>query len=957
QFDFSDGYFIMTLDDSINVVVPSGGESLARGSQFDILWDDNISENVIVELYQNDVYHSDITLSTPSDGSYTWDIAEDIYGSNFQIKLSSVEIPLATFDLSEGYFDIAEGSLNVLTPNGGEDLTRGNQYEITWSDDIPEDVKLELYQNDVYHSDIILSTPSVGSYLWNVPNDLYGSNFQVRAVSITFPAIINDMSDPYFTITPGVIFVTYPNGGEAFDRGDPINISWTDNISENIKIELYKNDIYLMDIVTSTESDGSYVWNIPIDLSGNYKIKITSIDYDIINDLSDNTFEILIGAVSVLTPNGGGILTRDSQFEITWIDNITEEINIELYQNDVYHSDIITSTASDGSYLWNIANDIYGSNFQVKISSITFPLMINDTSDGYFTISEGVITVLTPNGGENIERESQFEITWTNEILEEIKIELYQNDSYHSDIISSVINDSTYTWNIPSELSGSDFQVKISSLALPSVVSDISDSYFTISAGIITILTPTEDENLIRGSQYEITWTDDIPEFIRIEIYENDTYHSTIADSTESNGSYFWTIPFDIYGVFKIKIVSTDNASVYDINDTGFDILTGRVRVLLPSDGEELYQGSQYEITWTDDILEDVKIELYQNDVHYSDIDASTSSDGSYIWNIPTDILGADFQVRISSLIIPDLANDISTGYFTISDATRVITPNGGELLIAGDFYDINWVDILTEDIKIELFQDDIFNSIIAESTPSDSSYSWFIPYGLQGSNYKVKISSITSPATYNDMSDGNFSIISGTIAITAPQSGAVLEMMDDYSIEWTDDIYEDVVISLYKNTSLIAMINTASNGNYIWDFHTNDIVAGTDYNLKIESKVSSAIYDQTGSFTIKGTNNVNGSVFGVWTEPNSPYILIDSTYVISSNSLLIEPRVKVKGAPSHINFDIRGKMESFGEYSSEIRFKNINLSYNNSVHPDTSKVTYTVFDRDYKDNFFSDNK
>ena len=958
QFDFSDGYFTMTLDDSINVVAPSGGENLVRGSQFSILWDDNISENVLIELYQNDVYHSDITLSTPSSGSFSWDISENVYGSNYQIKISSVEIPLATNDLSEGYFDIAQGSLTILSPNGGEELTRGNQYEISWTDDIPENVKIELYQNDVYYSDIILSTPSVGSYLWDVPNDLYGSNYQIKVISTTFPIAINDVSDGYFDITAGEIVITYPNGGEAFDRGDPINISWTDNIFENVKIELYENDVFHSDIITSTESDGSYVWNIPTDISGMFKIKVTSLDYEVINDMSDNTFEVLIGAVVLLTPDGGETITRGGQYEITWIDNITENVKLELYENDIYHSDIILSTSSNGSYLWNIPNDLSGSNFQVKISSISLPAAINDISDGYFTILEGIVIVLTPNGGETLERDGQYEITWIDEILEDVKIELYQNDAYHSDLVTSIASDSSYIWNIPNDLSGLNFQIKVSSLAIPTSAYDFSDGYFTISEGMITILTPNGGDRLDRNSQCEIIWTDNIPDHVKIELYENDIFHSTIIDTTESDGSYEWTIPLDLAGIFKVKISSLDYPGVQDLSDATFEVLTGRITVTSPIDEESLSADSQYELTWGDNISENVTIELYQNDAYHSEIIASTPSDGSYFWNIEDGVFGLNFQIKISSTVIPMLTNDFSTGYFTITDNTIIVsTPNGGEDFICGTPYEITWEDKISENVKIELYQNDVYHSDISASALSDGSYHWFVPYGLQGFNYKVKISSVTMPELYTDISDGSFSITLGSISLLAPQAGNTLEMLEYYTIEWNDNIYEGVIISLYKNTSLIATINSPSSGSCVWDFYTNEIVAGTDYNLRIESKYSDLVYDETGPFTIKGTNNVTGSVFGVWTEPNSPYILTGNTYVSSINSLLIEPRVKVKGAPSHINFDIQGKMESLGEFNSEINFKNIDLSYNNSSNPDTSKVEYTVFDRDYNDELFEYDK
>ena len=58
--------------------------------------------------------------------------------------------------------------------------------------------------------------------------------------------------------------------------------------------------------------------------------------------------------VTVTLPSGGEILQQSTQYEITWSDNLDENVKIELYQNSLYNSDIISSTSSDGSYFWDV---------------------------------------------------------------------------------------------------------------------------------------------------------------------------------------------------------------------------------------------------------------------------------------------------------------------------------------------------------------------------------------------------------------------------------------------------------------------------------------------------------------------------------------------------------------------------------------------------------------------------
>jgi hypothetical protein len=99
------------------------------------------------------------------------------------------------------------------------------------------------------------------------------------------------------------------------------------------------------------------------------------------------------------------------------------------------------------------------------------------------------------------------------------------------------------------------------------------------------------------------------------------------------------------------------------------------------------------------------------------------------------------------------------------SSSIAIISPNGNENLVQGSTYSITWNstgDIGTN-VKIELYDFSSFKSTIISSTANDGNYNWTIPSDLTvGSNYKVKISSISNPSFY-DYSDANFSISSSS--------------------------------------------------------------------------------------------------------------------------------------------------------------------------------------------------
>lgn len=91
-----------------------------------------------------------------------------------------------------------------------------------------------------------------------------------------------------------VVTVTSPNGGNSLTAGSSYAITWNDNISENVKIDLYKGGAFYTTIAAATASNGTYGWTLPTNVVGgnDYKIRITSVSNSSVFDESDNPFTI-----------------------------------------------------------------------------------------------------------------------------------------------------------------------------------------------------------------------------------------------------------------------------------------------------------------------------------------------------------------------------------------------------------------------------------------------------------------------------------------------------------------------------------------------------------------------------------------------------------------------------------------------------------------------------------------
>ena len=99
------------------------------------------------------------------------------------------------------------------------------------------------------------------------------------------------------------IAITSPNGGEEVEQGSLFNIKWSDNIDGNVKIELLKGGSVASELAASTESDGTFEWQVPGDfpLGADYKMKITSIDSTALFDESNVDFSV-VGEYIIVCP-------------------------------------------------------------------------------------------------------------------------------------------------------------------------------------------------------------------------------------------------------------------------------------------------------------------------------------------------------------------------------------------------------------------------------------------------------------------------------------------------------------------------------------------------------------------------------------------------------------------------------------------------------------------------------
>ena len=386
----------------------------------------------------------------------------------------------------------------------------------------------------------------------------------------------------------------------------------------------------------------------------------------------------------------------------------------------------------------------------------------------------------------------------------------------------------------------------------------------------VTVIAPNGGENWITGCPYTIQWIVAAPVPVKIELFSNGVFYMTICSQVPANtNSYVWTPPYSVTpaNTYKVKITTlTTTVPYYDFSNNNFSIALGTITVASPNGGEIWMKGTTHQILWTDNICENVRIELWKGGVFNSLIAASTPSTGLFTWiipNITTLIPGNDFKVKIIGLGLnsgtTSLINDFSDGNFTIAEqGIIVIVPNGGELWYTGGTYTISWIDNVPENVRIELWKGGVFQYVISPS--ASGPYSWTITAAtVAGTDYKVKVIALTSAANKFDFSDNNFSISSGCfITVTSPNGGETWVKGSTHIITWLDNITYNVRIELWKGGIFNSLINASapSTGSCYWAIPATQ-QSGSDYKVRISA------LSNTGTVTCLDFSDNNFSIVG----------------------------------------------------------------------------------------------
>ncbi|MDD5477084.1 MAG: hypothetical protein PHG87_02590, partial [Candidatus Omnitrophica bacterium] len=931
-----------TVNGSITLTYPSGGQALIVGQNANITWTKTGSLGNVKILYSTDggATYPDpanvIIALLPADNlTYTWAIPDKI-GTNLKVKIYSLLYPVISAE-STAVFTI-KGSLTITAPNGGEVLViGGSATNIIWTKTgTVGNAKLE-YSTDggtTYPNTITASVDSaLLTYSWPIPNNPT-TQAKVKITSIA-DSTVNDASDLNFRIR-GSVNLTAPNGGQAWNVNSVQSITWsTTGAIANVKLE-YSTDggvTYPNLIIASTlAASGSYSWTIPDGHTAQARVRITDTGDSTVTSASAADFTIR-PTLTVVSPNGGEVWKVNSTQSIAWsMGGTVTNIKLE-YSTDggtTYPYVIIASTpAAALSYLWTIPDTI-SPTCLVRASDAS-DAAVNDVSNAYFKI-RGDLTVVAPNGGEAWPINSTQNITWTKVgSIANVKLE-YSTDAFIDELqtflIAASVSATTgtpYSWLIPDKPSAT-VKVRISDVSDSTVLSK-SISNFSIK-GSLWISAPNGGEVWVVGATNNITWTK-FGSISNVELrYSTDggiTYpvgNIIIASTPAATLTYSWTIPDAIGTQLRVKVTDAGDASVFAASAANFSI-KGSVTLTSPVGGETWIVGENRNITWTrTGSFANVKLEYstngFLNELQTTVITASTlASPLTYAWTVP-DAIGTNLKVRIS-----DAANatvtSVSTGAFTIKGKLAITSPNGAETWIVGQSQNISWTRTGSiANVKLEYSTDagvTYPNVIIASTSAVTGTYAWTIPDAI-GIQLRVRITD-ASDATVFIASAANFNI-KGSLAITSPAGGEAWVVGSVHDIAWTKTGTISTVKLEYSTNAFVDELATvvivASTdatgtpaGTYKYAWTIPDAISST-VKVRITNTADATVTNRsatnfkiTGGFTLTAPNGTEQWTVGTiqtvtWSKVGS---VVNAKLEYSTNGGTSYPNIIIASTPA----------------------------------------------------------
>lgn len=916
-----------------------------------ISWTDNFSMPVDIYLINYDYAPGDAEFETliedDVEGStFAWHVDGGIFnaGSNYKVEVRSSVVASYNDDSEHTFALVANAtgsSMMVEQPSlPNIDWVIGQSYLISWIDNIPGNVNIELWDATKTAKVADIATNVEGStYLWNTTGYSLGT-YWVKVTSLD--QAIADFGDHSFDLVvslAGDIELLQPIANNTqISVGSTYLISWIDTFTEAVKIELTNGAGAVIDVIKADAEGSTFYWNTATTPAGNlitdgnfYKIKVSSVNDPATTDISLFAFEAVANTgttISLQQPNIAGIQwLKGGQYLISWVDDFSDKVTIELWDEFGAAGAKVADIASNvpgSTYIWNTAVNpvtLDPGEYTIKVSNSTGTIV--DFSDNSFEIvaNTGFIEVLQPNiAGINWVIGTTNLISWIDEVPGPVDIELESSVPFNvaydkADNYGGIWADGDNEgygfgpWEINS---GTTDGVALAFIDDPTVVGNITnmdDPSFGLVANSVTedhgnwvsayreFSTPLELENTfsfdwgIYGpsghKEFILYGNGGATELIKfyIDFATSHTIFVTYNGTTNTVFSNLGTDPMH----FSFEYLANGDLRVQANSRDGIEPNFDQTyAIALAPDAIRFFASGQL-----DDGVNNLKRSNWFNNLkiqtYIADI-ATDVSGSTYLWNT-TGFGAGTYKIRIKSGDIEDLSDNTFNLVTSAGGALTFFQPQAGDQWLTNGAYWISWEDTFSEPLDIYLRRGangSLYN-VQLKNDFEGSAFDYAVA-APAADDYYIYIKSSTD-GSYN-FSSGLFDIVEttgGTVEVFQPVGGETWIKGNDYFISWNDELAEPVDVFLKNDALAYSLLLKDDFEGTTFDYTLPGTLADhSNYYIRVQSSIDGATYfDNSGLFTITGTV---GGFIEVLQPVGGEVWVRGNAYFIAWNDELVEP-------------------------------------------------------------------
>lgn len=376
----------------ITITRPTPNLTFEPNKVISIEWIQNVDFRVNVDFYNGSSRLQNIATNF-NGRKYSFKIpSNSLSGNNYSVRVSSTS---NTANYASRSFSIKpppppdednEGTrITISSPSAGQSYLPGSTLPVRWNYSSASKVTITLKSYDdekIYEFE--KNYINSGSYNVSVPYIPKSSRYYIEVRSVANNSILSRSGE--FTIAPraGLSNVKLSNGylgnTSRYMPGDDITLTWNDNISGDIIIQLFDDNGWVSGFAADNRSDGyeriTLKPSLPITYETNYRIRIISRDDNTIYAFSEY-FKITPLRAFVFTTPATGTYDSRGIIQVRWENlvgntNALGRVKITLMQGSELIKPITINTANDGLYFWIPgSNTKDGNNYRLLMESAT----------------------------------------------------------------------------------------------------------------------------------------------------------------------------------------------------------------------------------------------------------------------------------------------------------------------------------------------------------------------------------------------------------------------------------------------------------------------------------------------------------------------------------------------------------------------------------------------------------